>query len=291
MITVPELIFSNGAGRDSVAVVVMQAKQLTPHYTHVFCNVGEKSENPKTLEYLENHLKPYCERNGINFIEIQKRDAEGNAVDLWDYTLNPNTKSIPIPYYMTGSAPANRGCTVDFKVRVLNNWIKKQGYKHVRLGIGFNADESKRARKKPLFPIDRETHYDEKTHDWKTGRKLGFEMIYEFPLIDANINRANVEQVILKAGLPLPPESCCVYCPFMNRNARIEQKKHDPESYNRAVYFEKEANAKKKRAKPNAKELFLHPDKFPLSETPDQPSLWDLWNDEDNQCQIGHCGV
>lgn len=284
-------IFSNGAGRDSVAVLVMQAKGLISDYTHVFCNVGEKSENPATLKYLEEYIRPYCERNGIKFIETKKRDADGNPVDLWDYTLNQNTKTIPIPYYQKGTAPANRGCTVDFKVRVLNLWIKSQGYTHVNLGIGFNADEASRARKKPLFPIDRETHYDEKTHDWKVGRKLGFQMIYEFPLLEANINRANVEQIILKAGLPIPPESCCIYCPFMNRNARIEQKKHDPKSYEKAVYFEREVNAKKKRNKPHAKDIFIHPDKYPLTEVADQPSLWDLWTDEDNKCQIGTCGV
>lgn len=288
----PKAIFSNGAGKDSTAVMILQARgELSLNYTHVFCNVGAKSENPETLAYIEDVLKPYAQKHGIEFIEICKVDANGNSVDLWDYTLSSETKSIPIPFYLAGRAPAKRSCTVDWKVRVLNRWINSMNFDRVNLGIGFNLDEGYRMTRKPLFWHDHEMTYDKETREFKQGRALGFSQDYTFPLIRKGINRAHVESIIKSEGLVIPPKSACIFCPFITRGERIEQKRN-LQVWNSALEFETALNEKIKRTKANPETAYIHPDKIPLAMTPDQMSLWDSWSDtEQAGCDEGYCGV
>ena len=57
--------------------------------------------------------------------------------------------------------------------------------------IGFDADEERRV---------------------KISVQDGFEKRY--PLIEAGIGRAGCEEIIKKAGLPVPMKSGCFFCPF-----------------------------------------------------------------------------
>jgi hypothetical protein len=61
-------IFSYGGGVQSNAVLVLQATgQLPEPYDYfVFANVGNDSENPDTLHYLEAVAKPYAARQWVH---------------------------------------------------------------------------------------------------------------------------------------------------------------------------------------------------------------------------------
>jgi hypothetical protein len=60
-------VFSFGGGVQSTAVLVMQAFNMLPqpYDAFVFANVGADSENPATIQYVEEYAKPFAEEFGI----------------------------------------------------------------------------------------------------------------------------------------------------------------------------------------------------------------------------------
>lgn len=59
-------IFSYGGGVQSTAVLCLAASGRVQYDYFVFANVGNDSENPATLEYIERYAKPFAEANGLN---------------------------------------------------------------------------------------------------------------------------------------------------------------------------------------------------------------------------------
>lgn len=132
----PINVFSSGGGVQSTAVLVLSAQGQIDYPIHVFANVGDRSESKKTIDYVANVLVPYAKENGIQWIEVAKRDKKGAAIDLLD-KLESSQKSVPIPVRMAGSgAPGNRSCTVDWKIKPvakhLRSLIPKEVFKKVR---------------------------------------------------------------------------------------------------------------------------------------------------------------
>lgn len=228
-------ILSFGAGQQSVALAVLMVQGVIPKADAlVFANVGENSEHPATLDYLRDVFIPYATTNNLNFIET-RRMSKGKPVDLHDYTLG-DSRSIPVPLYNETGSPGNRTCTREWKVKVVDKWIKAQGASECEIIIGFSAEEGARVAKKPVGWHDRQGNY-----------KFGFSKRFSFPLYEMGINRNKAQQIILDAGLPLPPSSACWHCPFLSRAKWLEMRNHDSELFERAVNFERLVNEKRKR--------------------------------------------
>lgn len=252
-------IFSFGGGVQSHAVLVLQAqgKLIKPYDFFVFANVGADSENPATLAYIEKYTKPFCKKHGIKLIEVQKT-TYGKLETLVEYIYRTE-RSIPIPARMLpDGAPGNRNCTSDFKITVVDKWIRDAGYTHGVVGLGISTDESHRMR-------------SERWHDRHSGKKHGFWKRREHVLIDMGINRAECKRIIASAGLPVPPKSSCYFCPFMKKNEWIELKRSTVtvqfngsklRVFDAAVQVEKQINAKRKSLKRDR--VYLHSSCTPL---------------------------
>lgn len=267
-------VFSFGGGVQSVAVMVLQAQnKIKPFDAFVFANVGADSENPATLTYLEEYVRPYCERFGIPFVEVQK--IRGGKPETLLNAIERDNKHIPIPVYMSGGAPGHRSCTLDYKVVVVDKWIKTQKITHATIGLGISTDESKRmkASKGP------ETHYYK-------NKPIGFEKWYEYPLIDVQYSRSACVHEIQAAGLPVPPKSSCFFCPFHSPNAWIELKREEPELFATSVAIETLVN--KKRDSIGKDHVYLHRRAQPLEvAVADQLSLFE--SGCANECDSGFC--
>lgn len=269
-------VFSYGGGVQSNAVLALQAlgKLTVPYDVFVFANVGADSENPDTLEYVESVAKPFAERHGIKFLEIHKTRRDGTQETLADRIFADN-RTVPIPAYMSGGAPGNRSCTTDFKIRVIDRWIKQSKFTHAVIGLGISIDEFQRMR-------------GEEWHDMNGKKKLGFMKRREHPLIDLRMNRKDCKALILDAGLPVPPKSSCFFCPFRKRSEWVELKRDQPELFEKAVAIEQAINDK--RNSMGKDRLYLHPSLRPLAETvADQPLLFSA--DEMDMCESGYCMV
>jgi hypothetical protein len=229
----PVRVFSFGGGVQSTAVLVLQAMgQLCQPYDYfIFANVGEDSENPATLEYIQKYTLPFAKRHNIPLIEVRKT-IHKKPETLWQY-IHRMERSVPIPARMSNGAPGNRSCTNDFKIKVVDKWVKQQGYTHATIGLGISLDEFTRMRDENWHDTDSHAKLsenettnniqqlslflqgeNEETAKVSKPRKLGFWKRREHPLIALRMNRLQCQELILKAGLPLPTKSSCFFCPF-----------------------------------------------------------------------------
>ena len=202
-------IFSFGGGVQSTAVLVLQAQGVLNYDEFVFVNVGDDSENPATLEYIEKYSKPYAAAHGIKLVEIGSPRKDGKT--LYQYVMDAK-RGTGMVVYMSGGMPGNRDCTVQFKIKNIQRYMKRQGHRDYITGIGISLDEYQRMRDDP----DK-----------------------EYPLIDLRISRAECHRVILDAGLPTPPKSSCWFCPFQSLNAWRNMRQNNPDMFQRAVELER----------------------------------------------------
>jgi len=270
-------IFSFGGGVQSTTVLVLQAqnKLPIPYDWFVFANVGNDSENPATIEYMETVTKPFATRHGIRIVEVQKTTF-GKPETLLEYIYRTK-RSVPIPARMSNGAPSNRSCTSDFKIRVVNRWVKERGYIGAGMGLGISVDESTRRRHEAWYVED------------------GIHKRREHPLIDLRMNRNDCYKIIHDAGLPMPPKSACWFCPFTSRGEWVERKMQQPELFAKAVALENHLN--EKRESMGRDRVFLHPatkgQMQPLDQAvPNQLSMMTLLEETCvKPCDSGYCFV
>jgi len=271
-------IFSFGGGVQSTAVLVLQAlgKIDIPYDYFIFANVGDDSENPDTIAYMENYTIPFAIDNGIEIISVQKTSI-GDTESLLAYMYRTE-RSIPIPVFLDGGSITGRSCTSDFKITVVDKWIKNNNYSHAIVGLGISTDEIRRMR-------------DERWHDRFGKQKFGFWKKRHYPLIDLRLSRMDCHSIVKNVGLPKPPKSACWFCPYTKRNEWIEMKRNNPELFEKAIELENHLNSKI-RDNTNISNVYLHsPTRGSLQPldiaTSTQMSMFDELEDE--SCDSGYC--
>jgi len=267
----PIRVFSYGGGVQSNAVLVLQAtgRLPEPYDVFVFANVGEDSENPATLRYVEEVARPYAARHGIEFVEVLKT-TRGEPETLYQFVYRVKRR-IPLPLYMSGNgAPGRRICTSDFKIAVIDRWLREQGYRRAVTGLGISPDEFHRAR------------------DRRPYVQNGIEKRREYPLIDLRLRRVDCQRIIIEAGLPVAPKSSCWFCPFHRPNEWLELRRTQPELFWRAVEMERMLN--ERRAKLGRDNMYFHSALVPLDQAVgDQLPMFP--DDEMAMCESGYCMV
>lgn len=264
-------VFSFGGGVQSTAVLVLAAQGRLQYDTFLFSNVGEDSENPDTLAYVENVAKPYAAANGIDLIELRRHRRDGTPDTLWEMLHRGERGGVRIPVYVATGAPGRRDCTGEFKIRVVAKWLKQHGATKTNpatLGLGISVDEFQRAR---------------------TDSGIAWETL-EYPLIDLRMNRAMCLRVIAEAGLPQPAKSACFFCPF-HRVGDWQRLRHDkPELFAKAVELEGHMNERRARIGRDA--IYLHSRLRPLDiAVGDQAMFGDVDDEWDDACESGYCMV
>lgn len=221
----PPRLFSFGGGVQSVACLVLAAQGKIDFKTFVFANVGDNSENPETIQYLNEVVLPYAEKHGIEVIEVQRVSRDGRKMDIYDRLLETK-RSIDIPVRMSNGAPGRRSCTIEFKIKPVAKYHKKLGATKDNpgvLGIGISMDEFQRMRSKSSV-------------EWQ---------VLEYPLIDLKLDRSACKQLIADAGLPVPPKSSCWFCPYHTLGSWRQLQANNPALYNKAVELEELINKRR----------------------------------------------
>lgn len=224
-------VFSFGGGVQSTAALVLAAQGKIDYPTFLFCNVGADSENPETLAYVEQCAKPYAAEHGIELIELHKVRRDGSNDTILSRLMRTK-KSIPIPVRMSNGAPGNRSCTVDFKIAVVDKWLKENTQARniaevvAIVGLGISFDERLRMR----YPLsDPETPWKERA----------------YPLVDLRLDRVACISIIENAGLPVPPKSSCYFCPFHRLSVWQEMRHKQPELFRKAADLEEFINQRR----------------------------------------------
>lgn len=267
-------IFSHGGGVQSTAALVLTAQgEPSIPRIHLFCNVGDDSENPATLRYVQEVSKPYAAANGIELIELARHRRDGAKETILGRLTKPGTQWLSIPVRMGSGMPVSRTCTVDFKIRVIAKWLKDHGASQDRpahVALGISADEIHRA------------------HPGRDPRNP--EQIKFYPLLDLGLHRSDCLEIIRKAGLPQPPRSACWFCPFHRPSAWSEMRRDDAALFEQAADLEDDMNRRRRELgrTPVYLTRFMRPLREAIAEA--GPELFDPTPDLE-ECDEGVCFV
>jgi hypothetical protein len=86
-----------------------------------------------------------------------------------------------------------------------------------------------------------------------------------FPLLEKQMTRNDCRQYLADRGLPIPPKSACVFCPFHDRATWRELRKTGDGDWEKAVAVDEAI----RKARPPF-ELFVHSNRKPLSTIGDE---------------------
>lgn len=245
---------SLGAGVQSTALLVLAAQREIDFPLAIFANVGDDSENPATIDYMHEYAIPYAAANGIELVTVRHEKET-----LYQKTMRQSGVSIPMRLPNTG-APAARGCTRDFKVAPIARELKRRGATRnepATVALGISIDEWHRMKDSTV------------AHE-----------VFAYPLVDRRMDRAACEAVIVAAGLPVPPKSSCWFCPWTSPTRWRSMMRNDPDTFARAVQFERDVNAK-----PGGLTVWLTDALKPLDEAIQEDGQMELFNGP--TCDIG----
>lgn len=206
----PLVALSCGFGQDSVmmAVALIEGAFPGPRPDIIMhANVGDGDETPETYATFE-FYKRWFEDHNVPVVVVEN---ETIGKGIFQYHLDK--KILP--------SRKRRDCTGKFKIAAMRQWLRREfgtSAKFVKL-VGYNADESDRvqnalATKNPSYEI------------------------LQYPLVDANISRADEAVFLQNMGLPPVQKSGCFFCPFTRQAGWIWLYVNHRELYDAAQVLE-----------------------------------------------------
>jgi hypothetical protein len=133
---------------------------------------------------------------------------------------------------LPGAALHRHTCALKFKIEPQHRWTRHwaparqawaRGTKVLKF-IGFDCDETYRLQRA-----------DARAHAGKADPREQLRFEYQMPLMDWGINLDQCREIIQGAGLPLPPKSACIFCPFQKPQ---EVEDATPEDRSRTILME-----------------------------------------------------
>jgi hypothetical protein len=264
---------SYGGGQQSTALLVLAAQGAIPYRRFYFANVGDDTEDPRTLRYIETVAKPYAAEHGLEFVELRRIMSrgpdKGQERTLLQELERPETRSVRIPVRMDNGAPGNRDCTNQWKIRLVAAETRRRGASDDRpanVAIGISLDEIQRADNKVTISHQRKT----------------------YPLLDLHLRRTDCQRIIRAANLPVPTKSACWFCPMKRPTDWQNQRHEQPELFARAC--ELEALLIERRRALGKDPVYFTRFGRPLAEAiPDGVDLLPFFDEADGGCDSSAC--
>lgn len=261
-------VISYGGGVQSTALIVLAAQGRIDFHLAAFANVGDDSEHPATLEYVQNVAIPWATDHGIQIAQLRRIMRTGEERTLWQHLMQPGSRSVPIPVRMNGNgAPGRRSCTADYKIKVIARHLRALGATKTNpavVAVGISTDEFHRASNR-------------RAHDFE---------IPEYPLLDLGISRNECERIIRDAGLPVPPKSACFFCPFQRKASWQQMRKNEPDLFLASQLLEDTLNERRQRLGKDPVWLTGYGRRLSEAVQMPDPTLFDEGPDE---CDSGYC--
>lgn len=238
-------VLSFGAGQDSTAILYLLAfdKKFREHYAPgdllvVMSDTG--NEHPMT--YLHVILvKKFCAEHGIEFAFVRPSMGfhKGNWQSLEHYFQT---------YDLVMSVFFNKSCTDGLKIqpfyRYLNQWVAKK-YGHEESGGEFRTKRAlvefarRNGKVRVLLGIAKGEEGRVGDDSALTARWQRLSVKREYPLIALGWDRHACQEYIRGLGMPVPPPSNCMMCPFMDKVELLWLFHKYPEVFDRWCEYER----------------------------------------------------
>lgn len=268
-------VLSFGGGVQSVTIAALCATGQYRMPDHIIF-ADPQWESKATYEYMSHFNRWLMAKTGRSILRVTR----GN---LREDTLNISLKRCAqMPFWTRdkqifgrdgkgkkGILP--RQCTDEYKITVVRNTLrrlygvekgKRWGNRDsVEMWLGISTDEAQRM---------------------KPSRVKYISNVY--PLIELMMSRSNCYSWLERNGVPIPPKSSCIGCPFHSNEEWLDMKTNRPAEWEDAVTFDEAI-----RNLPHRKILsdcFLHKDGVPLREADLSKTLKRGFG---NECR-GFCG-
>jgi hypothetical protein len=241
---------SLGAGvQSSVMALMASAGEIGPMPdAAIFADTGDEPPSVyKWLDWLEPRLEFPIYReshpSGLTLGEksttLRTSKKTGNTYlspSLPVYTVGPNGEKGMMP----------RQCTRDYKIvlvrRRTRKMMRERGVERSCQWIGISTDEEKRMKPSRIPSV---------TNAW--------------PLIAHGMSREDCFAWMHERGMPTPPRSSCVFCPYHSDAEWIRLRDQEPAAFAAAVEYENKLRASVAAAKSiKAVDVFLHASRKPL---------------------------
>ena len=178
---------------------------------------------------------------------LEKRGVRVEVVTGGDIRIQGAQEHIHIPFWTSDGGPLQRQCTKEFKIMPVRRRIRELlGFDpsrpphpppgSVELWLGISLDEHTRAKSSQVKFIK---------HRW--------------PLLQREMSRAGCQRYLEEHGLPIPPKSACLCCPYRRASEWSQITQEATSDWRAAVAFD-EANRHNPlaiRGKSTADELFI----------------------------------
>jgi hypothetical protein len=253
-------VLSYGGGVQTFGMLVMIEKGILekPDFA-IFADT--LAEYPETYHHIENVAKPIFERLNIPFIEVVE---DKGIIEGYE-----KRNTIPMPGF--------RSCTANFKVKPIHDYLrnivgkdlirKSRGKPLIETWIGISTDES-----------SREVKREKQTPKW---------VLQSYPLLEKDISRRQIIEIIEKSGYEMPRKSGCFMCPYQGLKGFVLLKRDYQELYSIAVrmeelYFEN---------RPSRRGGFLKDSGLKLKELNEIPTLFSFVDElpSGSECESGGC--
>jgi hypothetical protein len=273
--TVIMKIISLGLGVQSTALYYMSSTGELPRCDYaIFADPGkEKKGTIEYLKFLQNWQK---QNNGVPILVSRSKNLYR---DLLQSTNSTGQRFSSVPAFTKNEDGSigmlRRQCTQEYKISIVDAAIrsildtKVILKKKVEVWQGISLDEldrmsiPKRDWKIHIYPF---CGYRVTSKDTS---KL------EFPLIKTRNDLTNWYSI---NGLPLPPKSSCVFCPYQSDAAWFDMKINQPSDFKAAVKVDKAI--RNSTAKGIKNQVFLHDSCRPLDQIIFKAGQPDLWHGE-----------
>lgn len=234
-------VLSLGAGVQSTALALMAAHgEIGPMPDiALFADTGDESR--RTMDHLA-----WLESGNVLPFPVKRVYGPGRLSEVVLSRLSGRGDGFsPVPFY-TARGLGKRQCTTHFKTEPVYAEVRRiLGFKprqvipvgSVEMWIGFSVDEVVRA-----------------------GAAFAPWVANRFPLLEKGMSRPDCATWLTRHDYPLPPNSACTFCPFMDDNARRDQRDNDPASHADAVRVDAALRV------PGRRPEFVHSSRKPLAE-------------------------
>ena len=163
------------------------------------------AEHPETYDFIFGPFSQWLSKYGMSIDVIGPEFRSGKyRLPLLD--LMDKYGMIP--------SVRQRWCTREYKISPFQRWCKHMGLNPDSAMVGISLDESHRRKDKIR------------------------------PLVDLRITRDDCAKIIRSAGLPVPPKSGCVCCPFQTRSQWCALRESHPEIFAFLVRVESNTHLK-----------------------------------------------